>query len=507
MTAPPTDRPRPATPASGPFGTPAGPRPGAGVGRGGGGSTHVRSGPRPPAVRRAVRLGAVLGALVIAYAVITAVVSRPAGHGYLDITSADGYGTRAVAEILRARGVTVTAGEQVPTAAPAPGPAGTSAGRTVVVTNPDLLSQAELDALVTSTRAGSDVVLVAPDPSVVVALGLPVTTGQPGVGDYGDESPPGCTLPEAGAAGSTTVGDSVTFARTNGQDGQDSQDGQGTPGGRSGATRVELCYGDPGAARLAVLTPTRSDVGSGPTGRLVLLGGGGFLTNERLDETGNAALALGLLARTPRLEWVTPVVAAEDAVGTKGLSELLPDGFWFGSLQLLLVLVFLALWQGRRLGPPIEEPLPVVVRSTETVEGRGRLYAAAHARERAAAALRAGLRARLADRLGIDTAAAGSPWHTRGPDPTVLVASVAEQTGRSPMEIGPLLYGSDMAPTGYSQPPWPAHQGPPASWASPIPPSPVDIQAARTRRDAEGDVALVRLARTLHELDRQVGRR
>ncbi|WP_018505449.1 DUF4350 domain-containing protein [Parafrankia discariae] len=496
MTAPPTDRARPAAPTTGSFGTSAGPRPGSGTGRGGG--THVRSGPRPPAVRRALRLGAVLGVLVIAYAVITAVVSRPAGHGYLDITSADGYGSRAVAEILRARGVTVTAGEQLPASATAPGAAGTPTGRTVVVTNPDLLSQADLDTLVTSTRTGSDVVLVAPDSSVVAALGLPVTAGQRDGGDYGDESPPGCALPEATTAGSTTVGDSVTFAHSNGQGGQ---------GGRSGGTRVELCYGDPGAARLAVLTPTRSDVGGGPTGRLVLLGGGGFLTNERLGETGNAALALGLLARAPRLDWVTPVVAAGDAVGTKSLAELLPDGFWLGALQLLVVLMFLALWQGRRLGPPIEEPLPVVVRSTETVEGRGRLYAAAHARERAAAALRAGLRARLADRLGVQTAPAGSPWHGRGPDPTVLVASVAEQTGRSPMEIGPLLYGSDMAPTGYSPPPWPAYQGPPVSWAAPVPSGPVDVQAGGARRDTEGDVALVRLARALHELDRQVGRR
>ena len=51
--------------------------------------------------------------------------------------------------------------------------------------------------------------------------------------------------------------------------------------------------------------------------------------------------------------------------------------------------VLLALWQARRLGPVVAERLPVVVRAAETVEGRGRLYRARRARDRAAAALRA----------------------------------------------------------------------------------------------------------------------
>ncbi len=91
------------------------------------------------------------------------------------------------------------------------------------------------------------------------------------------------------------------------------------------------------------------------------------------------------------------------------------------------------------MGPPVSEQLAVVVRAAETVEGRGRLYAAAQARELAAAVLRAGLRARLAKRLRL-------PTQTRSaePDPTALVASVAGRTGRSPVEIGSLLYGSDM---------------------------------------------------------------
>ena len=58
---------------------------------------------------------------------------------------------------------------------------------------------------------------------------------------------------------------------------------------------------------------------------------------------------------------------------------------WLAVLGGLLVL-----WRARRLGPVVTEPLPVVVRSAEVVEGHGRLYSRAGARDRAAAALRAG---------------------------------------------------------------------------------------------------------------------
>ena len=73
--------------------------------------------------------------------------------------------------------------------------------------------------------------------------------------------------------------------------------------------------------------------------------------------------------------------------------------FWW----LLVVGVLLALWRGRRLGPVVTEPLPVVVRSAEVVEGHGRLYRRAGARERAAELLRAGHRDPAgAPRLGLD---------------------------------------------------------------------------------------------------------
>ena len=96
-----------------------------------------------------------------------------------------------------------------------------------------------------------------------------------------------------------------------------------------------------------------------------------------------------------------------------------------------MVAGFLVVWRGRRLGRVVAEPLPVVVRAAETVEGRGRLYHAAGARGSAAEALRSGTRDRVSARLG-----AG-----RSPAPEVLVDLVASRTSRPATDVHALLYG------------------------------------------------------------------
>jgi hypothetical protein len=105
------------------------------------------------------------------------------------------------------------------------------------------------------------------------------------------------------------------------------------------------------------------------------------------------------------------------------------------ALQLLLAGLLLALWRGRRLGPPVTEPLPVVVRAAEAVEGRSRLYRRAQARDRAAAALRSGALARMVPRLGIDAAGAMEP------PPDAVVAAVAARSGRRDADVHAVLYG------------------------------------------------------------------
>ena len=103
------------------------------------------------------------------------------------------------------------------------------------------------------------------------------------------------------------------------------------------------------------------------------------------------------------------------------LSDLVPAQRQWIVVQLCLVVLLLALWKGRRLGPLVAEQLPVVVRASETVEGRGRLYRSRRAGDRAADALRTATLQRMMPRLGL------------GPTPTTrrssqAVASVAAET-------------------------------------------------------------------------------
>src|SRR5690606_20082343 len=116
-------------------------------------------------------------------------------------------------------------------------------------------------------------------------------------------------------------------------------------------------------------------------------------------------------------------VAASAATYTLSLHAALPI--------LIVVVVLLAWWQGRRLGPLVTEPLPVVVRASETVEGRGRLYRSRRARDRAAEALRTGAVQRLVSRLGLQTSAT----------PSEVTLAVAARSGRDPAAVNHVLYG------------------------------------------------------------------
>ena len=166
-----------------------------------------------------------------------------------------------------------------------------------------------------------------------------------------------------------------------------------------------------------------------------MLGGGSLLTNADLAHVGNAALALGLLVPSRRLDWVPPgsLGGAVSASDRHGLFQLLPSGLDWGLVQLAIAVVVLALWRARRLGRPVVEPLPVVVRAAETVEGGARLLQAANARSTAAATLRTATRRRLAVVLRLG----------RDPDPGVLVAVVAERSGQQTGRVRGLLYGSE----------------------------------------------------------------
>jgi hypothetical protein len=126
-----------------------------------------------------------------------------------------------------------------------------------------------------------------------------------------------------------------------------------------------------------------------------------------------------------------PNRAAEGDKPLISIGQLLPD--WVGAAERWLLVVGLVLigWRGRRLGRVVPEPLPVVVRSAETVEGRGQLYRAAGSRDTAAESLRGGAIDRLARRLGAGLR----------PTPEALAELVARRSTRPASDVHALLYG------------------------------------------------------------------
>src|SRR5262249_7030588 len=104
---------------------------------------------------------------------------------------------------------------------------------------------------------------------------------------------------------------------------------------------------------------------------------------------------------------------------TSSVSDLIRENVNWIVWQLCVVVLLVALWKARRPGPLVAEDLPVVVRASETVEGRGRLYRSRRARDRAAAALRIATLQRLLPRLGLGT----------GAQAQAAVMTVAQRTG------------------------------------------------------------------------------
>ncbi|MEN3309979.1 MAG: hypothetical protein V7603_6181 [Micromonosporaceae bacterium] len=259
---------------------------------------------------------------------------------------------------------------------------------------------------------------------------------------------PGCALPEAVTAGRAAI--AGTRYRVD---------------ARSGTLR---CY----AGALVGLRV-------GPA-TVLLAGANEPFRNDRIGEYHNAALATGLLRTRQKLIWLDlhrpeprpgfagnadpgaappslgdagspdpdfPIQvprsgdagAGGDPGGTAGGAS--PNPFWsifpgwmWAALGLLgLIAVILALASGRRLGPPVGEPLPVVVPAAETVAGRGRLYRRAKARGPALFALRAAALHRLLPAFGLPADAPA----------TAVVQAVSVRTGRAAPEVESILYGPD----------------------------------------------------------------
>jgi Domain of unknown function (DUF4350) len=171
---------------------------------------------------------------------------------------------------------------------------------------------------------------------------------------------------------------------------------------------------------------------------ITVVGTADFLVNSGLLKEGNAALAMNLAGERARLIWYAPQRAEGQTHKASSLFDLIPDNVIWMVWQLCLVVALVALWRGRRMGPLVAENLPVVVRASETVEGRGRLYRSHRARDRAADALRTAALQRILPRLGLAVNAA----------PPAVVAAVAARADRSPDIVGHVLYGAAPADDG-----------------------------------------------------------
>lgn len=142
----------------------------------------------------------------------------------------------------------------------------------------------------------------------------------------------------------------------------------------------------------------RVDEGSRST---TVIGTESVFANETIVDEGNAALALNLLGEEEKLVWYIPTIADVDEETAPTMATLSPPWVVPVTLTLFIAGIAAAIWRGRRLGPLIVENLPVVVRASETMQGRSRLYQSSSARLHALDSLRIGTVSRLATATGL----------------------------------------------------------------------------------------------------------
>jgi hypothetical protein len=326
--------------------------------------------------------------------VVVWIVSLLSGAGSstapaLDPTSANPDGGRAVARVLADEGVDV---EGATSADEAESLLGEGRNATLFLVDNPYLDPARLAEL---QSAAASVVVVSPTFETLQILAPDVLLGGQEAGDAVDAS---CDLGAAERAKTASVENAYRI------------DGDATG-----------CF-PVGDGRFGVVTVD----GDSP---VTIVGSPSVFANGTVSQHGNAALALGVLGATEDLVWYVPSLADVEADAPPTIGELTPG--WVVPVLLLVLTATVAagLWRGRRFGPLVVEPLPVVVRAGETMEGRARLYQRSSARLRAIDALRVGALERIASALNL----------SRHADVDAIAAAAAAVTGRDLGDVRAIL--------------------------------------------------------------------
>ncbi|WP_006243907.1 DUF4350 domain-containing protein [Mycolicibacterium tusciae] len=329
--------------------------------------------------------------VIIAIATLTTYLTTPRLGGPMDPGSTARDGTHALVTLLREHGVDVVEAPDIAAVERAARP-----GTLIAVLQ--TLEPLDEDVLRRLGNLPGDRLLVAPTSKTREALAPHLSVA--GSVPFGG-SEPGCDLREAKRSGAVQLGVTDEYEPVD-------------------DFPITSCYGG------ALVRYT--DDGRNVT----VVGSSDFMTNTGLVAAGNAALAMNLAGTNPRVIWYAPQERQSEPDAGAQISDLVPPTVRWIVIQLCLAIALVAVWRGRRLGPLVAERMPVVVRASETVEGRGRLYRSRRARDRAATALRTATLQRMLPRLGLSNNA----------EPPAIVSAVAQRCGAHPQTLAHTLFGA-----------------------------------------------------------------
>lgn len=442
---------RAAEPPSNPPGAPPGARPGTAPGR-------PRRKPRNLRwLRLVVPPSLVVVVLLVGFGLYQAEQPDPGDAAYLSPQSRAAIGSAELADRVRAAGVSVVRERKSSDALVA----AHDGNATLLITTPQLVHPYYL-RMIKLLPATTRVVIVEPDVRAITDGLLPFT--ETGRGYAAKVTAPGCGYAPAAQAGPAAV------VRT-----------------RYGAVRQDLGHEIDRCYDGALVVYQRQDA------QVTVVGSADPFRNDRIGEHGNARLVTALLTAEPELIWLDlherdappgvvndpnlaggpaapaslrpnrpgesgqpgdtetdfpiqgPAVRPSAGTSTSGeqhdhqadkeppnpLLQAFPRWTYVTAALVGLMVLLLMAALSVRLGAPVVEPLPVVVRSTETVAGRARLYERSRARPESLQILRDAALVRLSRLLRLEPDAGR----------TVLVEAAAASSGWAPRAVEHVLFG------------------------------------------------------------------